>query len=327
MVTGQLTRSEAEAALKRLQGLRDDWAKQRTRWSEHHQKALDIKSLQRNPSAPLVYTVEACCNQMGVATIRFNELERLIQDFRSCALYLVHLPVPDGPDASFRSALPDLWSIPHAAPGTTAVALPGQVAGFSAEMVPVQNVQGLSDQINMNYPSYQNTGSPAGFYNNNNNNQMMANNLAQMQYPQQQQQQQMQMTGFQQQAPQCMPGFQAQQHTGFQQPPNSFQMQPNHQMGVQQPQLSSFGNQPQPLTPQHTQMMYNQQINLHQQSAEQARVNSFSANVFQPQSAFPGSNPHQTHHFSSSSSPLNPFNPNPPHGAVLDASQKYPAVQ
>ncbi|OAV95123.1 hypothetical protein PTTG_12114 [Puccinia triticina 1-1 BBBD Race 1] len=317
MVTGQLTRSEAEAALKRLQGLRDDWAKQRTRWSEHHQKAADIKALQRNPSAPLVYTVEACCNQMGVATIRFNELERLIQDFRSCALYLVHLPVPEGPDASFRSALPDLWSIPHAAPGTTAVALPGQVAGFSGEMVPVTSVQGLSDQIIMNNPSYQNGGS-GGFYNNNN---QMVGNLPQMQYPQQQNQQQMQLTGFQPSG-----GFQAQQHTGFQPQPN-FQMQINNQMGFQhQRQLSPFGSQPQPLTPQHTQMLYNQQTNLHQQSADQARVNAFSANVFQQQAGFSAqTNPNQNQNFSSS--PLNPFNPNAPHGAVVDASQRYPAVQ
>ncbi|KAA1102132.1 hypothetical protein PGT21_036216 [Puccinia graminis f. sp. tritici] len=320
MVTGQLTRSEAEAALKRLQGLRDDWAKQRTRWSEHHQKAADIKALQRNPSAPLIYTVEACCNQMGVATIRFNELERLIQDFRSCALYLVHLPVPEGPDASFRSALPDLWSIPHAAPGTTAVALPGQVAGFSAEMVPVNSVQGLSDQIIMHHPSYQNAGS-GGFYNNN----QILGNLPQMQYPQQQQ---IQPTGFQQQ-PQLTGAFQAPQHTGFQ-PQSNFQLQAaNNQMGFQQGhQLSPYGSQPQPLTPQHTQMLYNQQINLHQQSADQARVNAFSANVFQQQPGFSSAQNHPNQHQNfSSSSPLNPFNPNAPHGAVVDASQRYPAVQ
>lgn len=326
MVTGQLTRSEAEAALKRLQGLRDDWAKQRTRWSEHHQKAADIKALQRIPSAPLIYTVEACCNQMGIATIRFNELERLIQDFRSCALYLVHLPVPEGPDASFRSSLPDLWSIPHAAPGTTAIALPGQVAGFSGEMVPMQNVQGLSDQIIMNYPSpyNQNHTGTTTFYNHaqiNNNNNNHHHHLAQIQYPQQQQ---IQLTGFQQQS-QSNPAFQAQQQqTGFQ--PNTFQMQTSHQMSLPPSQLSAF--QPQPLTPQHTQMLYHQQTSLHQQSAEQARVNSFAANVFQQQPGFSSgpANPGQPRNLTSSS-PLNPFNPNAPHGAVVDASQRFPAVQ
>ncbi|KAH9465011.1 hypothetical protein Pst134EB_004503 [Puccinia striiformis f. sp. tritici] len=285
MVTGQLTRSEAEAALKRLQGLRDDWAKQRTRWSEHHQKALDIKNLQRNPSAPLVYTVEACCNQMGVATIRFNELERLIQDFRSCALYLVHLPVPEGPDGTFRSTLPDLWSIPHAAPGTTAVALPGQVAGFSAENMSAHSLHGISDQMNVTH------------HNNNS-------------YPYQQQQQQQ--------------PYQQQQLTGVQ--TGGFYHPNNYLQPQQQQQLGQY--QPQPLTPQHTQMLYHQQINLHQQTAEQARVNQFSNNVFQnshhhqQQQQPTYSNQHQLQ-----SSPLNPFNPNPPHGAVLDASQRYPAVQ
>ncbi|KAI9611635.1 hypothetical protein H4Q26_008590 [Puccinia striiformis f. sp. tritici PST-130] len=74
-------------------------------------------------------------------------------------------------------------------------------------------------------------------------------------------------------------------------------------------------------------MLYHQQINLHQQTAEQARVNQFSNNVFQnshhhqQQQQPTYSNQHQLQ-----SSPLNPFNPNPPHGAVLDASQRYPAA-
>ncbi|KAI9620089.1 hypothetical protein KEM48_008364 [Puccinia striiformis f. sp. tritici PST-130] len=185
MVTGQLTRSEAEAALKRLQGLRDDWAKQRTRWSEHHQKALDIKTY-----------------NMGVATIRFNELERLIQDFRSCALYLVHLPVPEGPDGTFRSTLPDLWSIPHAAPGTTAVALPGQVAGFSAENMSAHSLHGISDQMNVTH------------HNNNS-------------YPYQQQQQQQ---PYQQQQ---LTGVQT---GGFYHPNNYLQPQQQQQLGQYQPQ-------------------------------------------------------------------------------------------
>lgn len=72
MVTGQLTRSEAEGALRRLEGLRDDWERQVKRWTEHHEKADNIKKLQQVPSAPLVYTVEACCNMMGIATIRYS---------------------------------------------------------------------------------------------------------------------------------------------------------------------------------------------------------------------------------------------------------------
>lgn len=311
MVTGQLTRSEAEAALKRLQGLRDDWQKQRTRWSEHHQKAADLKALQRNPSAPLIYTVEACCNQMGIATIRFNELERLIQDFRSCALYLVHLPVPEGPDASFRSALPDLWSIPHSAPGTAPVALPGQVAGFSAEMAPMNTIQGLTDQISMNNSSYPSS----GFYG---NTQMMIN-PASMQYPSQPQQ--FQLNGFQSQ-PQPLSSFQPQQQ------PNGYHLQPNSSIGLQPTHQINpqFTNQQQPLTPQHTQLLFNQQMNFQQQTADQARINSFSANVFQRpgfQSLPSSANSSQN----ISSSPLNPFNPNAPHGAVLDASQRFPAVQ
>lgn len=329
MVTGQLTRSEAQQALKRLQGLRDDWGKQRTRWSEHHQKATDIKAHQRNPSAALIYTVEACCNQMGIATLRFNELERLIQDFRSCALYLVHLPVPEGPDASFRSALPDLWSIPHSAPGTAAVALPGQVAGFSSEMAPIQSIQGLSDQIFMGTPSYPNA--PNGYFN---DSQLMSNGGPGMQFSQQPQQ--LQAIGFQQQSQQAT-GYQQQsqpnggfqnQLTGFQPQPNSYNLTPqNNLMGGLQP-MGQFSNQQQPLTPQHTQLLYHQQINLQQQANQQARINSFSNNVFQQQPGFQASsgltnstNPLQF------SSPLNPFNPNAPHGAVLDASQKYPAVQ
>jgi hypothetical protein len=180
-------------------------------------------------------------------------------------------------------------------------------------MVPVNSVQGLSDQIIMHNPSYQNGGSGA-FYN---NNQIHAN-LPQMHYPQQQQ---IQPTGFQQQ-PQLTGAFQAQQHTGFQ------LQAANNQMGFQQAQLSPYGTQPQPLTPQHTQMLYNQQINLHQQSADQARVNAFSANVFQQQPGFSSAQTHPNQHQNfSSSSPLNPFNPNAPHGAVVDASQRYPAVQ
>ncbi|CAH7668452.1 hypothetical protein BY996DRAFT_6738283 [Phakopsora pachyrhizi] len=301
MVTGQLTRSEAESALRRLQGLRDDWARQRTRWSEHHQKALDIKALQRNPSAPLIYTVEVCCNQMGIATIRFNELERLIQDFRACALYLVHLPIPEGPDASFRSALPDLWSIPHSAPGIAAVALPGQVAGFSAQMAPVSTVQGLSDQIVMynGYPSNPNENNVS--YYGINNPTMPGNSM--MTHQQQAQSQGMN-TGFQ----------------SYQQQPPMIQFQPQ-----QQPQINPYSTQP--LPPQHTQALYHQQMFQNQQVADQSRVNQFASNVFQPQHAF--QNPQNINQSNQShlTSPLNPYNPNPPHGAVLDASQRYPAVQ
>ncbi|MBW0536548.1 hypothetical protein O181_076263 [Austropuccinia psidii MF-1] len=298
MVTGQLTRSEAESALKRLEGLRDDWQRQRIRWAEHHQKALDIKALQRTPSAALTYTVEVCCNQVGIATIRFNELVRLIQDFRACALYLVHLPIPEGPDASFRSALPDLWSIPHAAPGTTAVALPGQIAGFSAQMVPVTVVQGLSDQILI----HNTVGDAVGF---GVTNQMMPNSTIQ-QFPQQQQ---IQMTGFQQQGM-------------FQPQPTGFQFQSN-MIGVQQHSASPYSTQP--LPPQQTQALYNQQLSFQQQSAEQTRINQFASNVFQQNSGFQPLRSSSTG-FSSSASPLNPFNPNAPHGAVLDASQRYPAM-
>ncbi|POW10617.1 hypothetical protein PSHT_08686 [Puccinia striiformis] len=245
MVTGQLTRSEAEAALKRLQGLRDDWAKQRTRWSEHHQKALDIKNLQRNPSAPLVYTVEACCNQMG------RDLSKILDRVHSTlSIYLY----PKDPMA--RSDLPYLiygvFLMPHPEP---AVALPGQVAGFSAENMSAHSLHGIGDQINVTHH----------------------NNYPYQQQQQQPYQQQQQLTGV--------------QTGGFYHPNNYLQPQ-------------------------------------QQQQLEQARVNQFSNNVFQnshhhqQQQQPTYSNQHQLQ-----SSPLNPFNPNPPHGAVLDASQRYPAVQ
>lgn len=72
MVTGQLTRSEAESALRRLEGLRDDWQRQVSRWTAHYEQAQNISKQQIEPSAPLVYTVEACCNRMGIATIHFS---------------------------------------------------------------------------------------------------------------------------------------------------------------------------------------------------------------------------------------------------------------
>ncbi|KAG0149323.1 hypothetical protein CROQUDRAFT_40155 [Cronartium quercuum f. sp. fusiforme G11] len=316
MVTGQLTRSEAESALRRLEGLRDDWQRQRTRWSEHHQKALDIKNLQRSPSAPLTYTVEVCCNQMGIATIRFNELVRLIQDFRACALYLVHLPIPEGPDASFRSALPDLWSIPHAAPGSAAVALPGQVAGFSAQMAPVTAVQGLSTDIMM----YNNGYGPDSMMNNQVTGGFNGGGMQGM------------MSGMMN--GQAMTPLQPQQTSmGFApnqlSAPNQFGMpnagmHGNSFMGQPQQQLSPYSSQP--LPPQHTQALYQQQTGFHQQNAQQARVNHFAANVFQPSQGFNSQAAGAGQNYQNAS-PLNPFNPNAPHQSVLDASQRYPAVQ
>lgn len=315
MVTGQLTRSEAESALRRLQGLRDDWERQRTRWSDHHQKALDINNLQRNPSAPLLYTVEVCCNQMGIATIRFNELVRLIQDFRACALYLVHLPIPEGPDASFRSALPDLWSIPHAAPGTQAVALPGQVAGFSAEMANANTVQGLSNDIMMYNNGYG--------QDNMMNNQMMQNGgfgmsgMMNGMMPMQPQQTNM---GQSMQPQQPNMG----QSMGFASNPSYGMQNTGMSNNFMQPTASPYSSQP--LPPQHTQALYQQQTGFHQQNAQQARVNQFASNVFQPS---PGFNPQQAsgNNTYQNASPLNPYNPNPPHQSVLNASNRFPAVQ
>ncbi|KAH9807734.1 hypothetical protein DFH28DRAFT_1137873 [Melampsora americana] len=315
MVTGQLTRSEAESGLRRLQGLRDDWERQRTRWSDHHQKALDIKNLQRNPSAPLLYTVEVCCNQMGIATIRFNELVRLIQDFRACALYLVHLPIPEGPDASFRSALPDLWSIPHAAPGTQAVALPGQVAGFSAEMANANTVQGLSNDIMMYNNGYG--------QDNMMNNQMMQNGgfgmsgMMNGMMPMQPQQTNM---GQSMQPQQVNMG----PSMGFASTPTYGMQNTGMSTNFMQPTSSPYSSQP--LPPQHTQALYQQQAGFNQQNAQQARVNQFASNVFQPSAGF---NPQQSSGINNyqNASPLNPYNPNPPHQSVLNASNRFPAVQ
>lgn len=210
-------------------------------------------------------------------------------DFRACALYLVHLPIPEPPDATFRSALPDLWSIPHAAPGQQAVALPGQVAGFSAQFAPMGTVQGLSSEIQMyggydvpgQYMQQQPTGMMGGFGGYGAGSMTGMGGQAQQGsvggMPGMMSGMMAQQTGFSGGAGNGMrPGFQQQQgpyssSTGFNTASNTV-----------------GGYSSQPLHPQHTSAMYQQQQQWQQQNAQQDRVNQFSANGARPSLRSPG---------------------------------------